>query len=76
MVISAALYKALFTNFRRLMVDLRRDLHTLADFRALQACLGGPATGLTEGCTSADLTRNGTADLRDVAAFQRLFTGS
>lgn len=73
-VISAYMFDSLFRG-GRVCVDLRHDLHTLADYRALQSCLSGPGVQLPSRCTAADHDGNGTADLRDFARFQQVFTG-
>jgi len=74
-VISAALFQSLFRDGRA-SVDLRHDLRTLADYRALQRCLGGPGAPIQPGCEAGDYDRDGTSDLRDLSVFQRTFTGS
>jgi len=48
----------------------------LADYRRFFDCITGPGGGVPQGCEPADLTNNGQIALDDVAAFQRVFTGS
>jgi len=73
-VISASLFSSLFRD-GRVTVDLRRDLRTLSDIKALQRCMSGPGVPLTSECATTDQDGNGTADLQDFAALQRTFTG-
>ena len=49
----------------------------LGDFHWFGSCQTGPDAGpLDPGCEPADLDGDGDSDLRDVAAFQAVFTGS
>ncbi len=73
-VISASLFGSLFRN-GRVAVDLRRDMRTLSDIKALQRCMSGPGEPLSSECSTADQDGNGIADLKDFAALQRAFTG-
>jgi hypothetical protein len=57
--------------------DLDRDHDVDADDHALfLGCLAGPPAGLFNECVLGDFDLNEVIDLRDVAAFQRAFTGS
>jgi hypothetical protein len=48
----------------------------LDDFTEFEACLAGPAGGLSQpDCTCFDLNANGDVDLDDFADFQEAFTG-
>lgn len=58
--------------------DFDADCHVdlEIDYFEFSACLTGPVTGLLPiGCDPADFDGDGTADLHDIAAFQREFTG-
>jgi hypothetical protein len=48
----------------RVSADLRHDLQTLADYRALQSCLSGPGVQLPPHCAAADRDGNRTRDRR------------
>ena len=47
----------------------------LDDLLLFSACLAGPEVACDPECTSADLDRDGDADVVDFAVFQRAFTG-
>jgi hypothetical protein len=56
-------------------LDVDGDVDT-QDFIATAICLNGPGNGLVPGCGALDLDGDFDVDLRDVGAFQTIFTGS
>lgn len=48
----------------------------LVDHLSLTHCLIGPAGPVSNGCDCYDVNASGAVDLRDVAAAQRVFSGS
>ena len=51
-------------------------LVSLTDYRRLSTCLAGPgADSVPPECNALDFDRDNSLDLRDVAGFQRRFTG-
>jgi hypothetical protein len=56
-------------------VDRDGDVDT-DDYSELALCLAGPGVGTPTGCEDMDWKPDDAVDLADVAAFQRMFTGS